>query len=169
MKGEKLQMRINLLSSFAAGLLIATSICSVAYFSDKSDVKTTAKTSENHTPEQVQLSEIEMKNKLESAGYVVQTKAEYDKNIKKAKTTGKKTTSPENNNKTVTQVIVNVSEGMTSIDVGKMLVDANLIPDAFEFSKDIERRKLEQNLRPGKFVVDSSMSYDQIISTIFKK
>jgi hypothetical protein len=57
---------------------------------------------------------------------------------------------------------------MTSIDVGNILVRANLVPNAFTFSKDIEKKGLENKLRPGVFVVDSQMSYDQVISTIFK-
>jgi cell division protein YceG involved in septum cleavage len=167
MKGEKLQMRINLLSSFAAGILISTTICGAVYFSDKKDVqKASANTSENQTTVKIQPSEKEMKNKLESSGYVIQTKAEYDKNMKAAQ----KPASPADNksDKSVTRVILNVSNGMTSIDVGNILVRANLVPNAFTFSKDIEKKGLENKLRPGVFVVDSQMSYDQVISTIFK-
>ena len=162
-------MRINLLSSFAAGILISTTICGSVYFADKSDnPKASAKTSENRTT--VKISEKEMKNKLETKGYVIQTKAEYDKIINDAKASVEKQASPDDNNpaKTVTKVIVNVSDGMTSIDVGKTLVQANLVQDAFAFSKDIEQKGLENKLRPGVYVVDSEMTLDQVISTIFK-
>ena len=162
-------MRINLLSSFAAGILISTTICGSVYFADKSDnPKASAKTSENRTT--VKISEKEMKNKLETKGYVIQTKAEYDKIINDAKASVEKQASPDDNNpaKTVTKVIVNVSDGMTSIDVGKTLVQANLVQDAFTFSKDIEQKGLENKLRPGVYVVDSEMTLDQVISTIFK-
>jgi hypothetical protein len=57
---------------------------------------------------------------------------------------------------------------MTSIDVGRVLENAKIIPNAFNFSKDIEKKGLEKKLRPGTFVVDSGMSYDQIVATIFK-
>ncbi len=160
-------MRINLLSSFAAGLLIATTICGVAYYSNKSDTpKASAKNINYHTAP----SEKEMKKQLETKGYVVETKAEYDKKMKTSKTAVKKQTAPEDNkpSKTVTRVIVNVSEGMTSIDVGNMLVKANLVPNAYNFSTDIEKKGLQNNLRPGVFVVDSEMTYDQIITTIFQ-
>ncbi|MEH7356761.1 aminodeoxychorismate lyase [Neobacillus drentensis] len=162
-------MRINLLSSFAAGILISTTICGAVYFADNSDnPKASAKTSENRTT--VKISEKEMKNKLETKGYVIQTKAEYDKIINDAKASVEKQASPDDNNpaKTVTKVIVNVSDGMTSIDVGKTLVQANLVQDAFAFSKDIEQKGLENKLRPGVYVVDSEMTLDQVISTIFK-
>ncbi|WP_205439599.1 aminodeoxychorismate lyase [Peribacillus alkalitolerans] len=169
-------MRINLLTSFASGLLIATTINAVAYFSEKNDVEASTKTSDDNKTEQVQLSDKEMKNKLESSGYVVLTKAEYDKKVKETKASKENATaskekqgSSKEESKPVTKVIVNVSLGMTSIDVGKILVDAKLVPDAFKFSKDVEKRKLEKELRPGKFEVNSSMSYDQIISTIFVK
>jgi hypothetical protein len=172
MEGEKLQMRGNLLSSFAAGILLTTSICGAVYFTDKSDVSNApAKVVENQTKVTVQPSENEMKTKLASAGYVVQTKAEYDKKMNDAKTSAQKVESTNSNKsqKVVYRVVVSVTNGMTSIDVGHMLQNAHIIKDAFKFSKDIENKKLEKNLRPGSFVVDSSMSYDKIISTIFKK
>ncbi|MDP4163055.1 MAG: aminodeoxychorismate lyase [Bacillota bacterium] len=153
-------MRINLLSSFAAGILIATVICAAAYFSEPK-VKTVY----------AELSENEMAAQLESKGYIVQTKDNYEKNLKNAKPTAEKQDSPKDNSTTkgVTKVVINVSDGMTSIDVGKALVTAKIIPNAFKFSQDVQKKGVENNLRPGVFVVDSEMSYDQVISTIFKK
>lgn len=177
MKGEKLQMRINLLSSFAAGILISTTICGAVYFTDKSDApKAVSKTSQTSTSkEKVQLTESEMKDKLAAAGYVVQTKAEYDKKINNAKASVKATPKKDSKagnttaQKTVYRTVITVTDGMTSIDVGRMLAGAKIIQkDAFSFSKDIEARKIENKLKPGSFEVDSSMSYDQVISTIFK-
>ncbi len=160
-------MRINLLSSFAAGILITTAICGSVYFIDKSG---TTNTSDNSKTVSVQPSEKEMKDQLATKGYIIQTKAEYDKNIQAAKASEQKQASPEDNQsaKQVTRVIVNVSEGMTSIDVGNMLEQAKIVPNAFDFSKDIEQKGLENKLRPGVFVVDSEMTYDQVVSTIFK-
>lgn len=165
-------MRFNLLSSFAAGLFIATSICGVVYFSDNKGEapKTASKTTVSTTSTKIQPSEKEMKNTLTAAGYIVQTKAEYDKNIKDAKASKQKGATENNgSSKNVTHIIINVTDGMTSIDVGKMLESAKIVPNAFNFSKDIESKGLENNLRPGTFEVDSGMSYDQIVSTIFKK
>ncbi|MGG3466899.1 aminodeoxychorismate lyase [Neobacillus pocheonensis] len=159
-------MRINLLSSFAAGILITTTICGTVYLTDnKSVVKASAK-----PPEIQPLSEKEMKEKLAAEGYVIQTKADFDKTLKAAKASNQKQATPEPNNtaKPVTKVIVNVNEGMTSIDVGNMLVKAGMVPNAFNFSKDIEKKGLMNKLRPGTFVVDSNMTYDQIIASIFK-
>lgn len=159
-------MRTNLLSSFAAGILIATTICGAVYFSDKGD---TPKKSDKIIVKQTsaQPSETDMKNKLSSVGYVVQTKAEYDKTINDAKTAAQKGTAPDGN-KPVTRVVLNVSKGMTSIDIGRALQKANMVPDAYKFSKDIEGKGLEKKLRPGVFEVDSNMTYDQVVSTIFK-
>lgn len=161
MKGEKLHMRFNLLSSFAAGILITTSICGAVYFSDNNSEVSKASVKQI----KVLPSESEMKDKLSAAGYIVQTKAEYDKNIAASK---QKQGAPAVNKTVVTRVIVNVSDGMTSIDVGRVLENAKIIPNAFNFSKDIEKKGLEKKLRPGTFVVDSGMSYDQIVTTIFK-
>nr|WP_263326469.1 aminodeoxychorismate lyase [Neobacillus sp. Marseille-Q6967] len=151
-------MRINLLNSFAAGILIATTITGIVYFSSKNE----------NTKAAVQSTELtvkEMKNKLETEGYVVQTIEEYEASTKEEKTSESKETPAK---ETVTQIVVNVSEGMTSIDVGNVLVQAKMVENAFAFSKDIESRGLQNRLKPGTYVVSSDMSYDQVISTIFK-
>jgi hypothetical protein len=156
-------MRINLLSSFAAGILLATTICGVVYLTDDTTVeKATAKSSDK-----VQLTASQMKEKLESDGYVVQTKEELEKTLLAAKNTETKPADSKEQEKAVTQVVVNVADGMTSIDVANVLFQAKLIPDAFKFTQDIEARGLQNALRPGSFTVNSEMSYDQIIGTIF--
>jgi hypothetical protein len=154
-------MRINLLSSFAAGILISTTICGVVYFSDT----TTTQKASAKSSEKVQLTATQMKDKLESEGYVVQTKEELEKTLQAAKSTETKAAEPKG--KAVTQVVVNVADGMTSIDVANVLLQAKLIPDSFKFTQDIEARGLQNALRPGSFTVTSDMSYDQIIATIF--
>ncbi|MGX6443196.1 aminodeoxychorismate lyase [Neobacillus sp. K501] len=161
-------MRINLMSSFAAGILITTTICGAVYFTSGSDdQKASAKSSETKVAETVQLSEGEMKEKLEAAGFVVLTKEDYEKALKEAKGSDQNE-APAEESKTVTKVIVNVADGMTSIDVGNVLVGAGLIPNAFEFSKNVESKGVENKLRPGVYVVDSQMSIDDVIATIFK-
>lgn len=167
-------MRFNLVSSFAAGIFLTTSILAGVYFTSKNDVAKADLKSSAAQPKVVtaQPSENEMKDKLVSAGYIVQKKADYDKMMKKAKSSGTKAAAPTADNqsqKVVYRAVVNVSEGMTSIDVGNMLEQAKIVPNAFNFSKDIESRGLENGLRPGTFVVDSGMTYDQVIATIFKK
>ncbi|MEH7255220.1 aminodeoxychorismate lyase [Neobacillus niacini] len=157
-------MRINLLSSFAAGILISTTICGIVYFSDDSAAqKVSAKSSGK-----VQLTSAQMKEKLEVEGFVVQTKDELEKTLQAAKSSETTPIETEEKEKSVTQVVVNVANGMTSVDVANVLIQAQLIPDdAFAFTMDIESRGLQKALRPGSFVVDSGMSYDQIIGTIF--
>lgn len=151
-------MRINLLNSFAAGILIATTITGVVYFSSNNETTKAAK-------QTTELTVKEMKNKLETEGYVVQTKEEYEASTKEVKTSEPKETPAK---ETVTQIVVNVSEGMTSIDVGNVLVQAKMVENAFAFSKDIESRGLQNRLKPGTYVVSSDMSYDEVVSTIFK-
>ncbi|WP_205685165.1 endolytic transglycosylase MltG [Peribacillus acanthi] len=184
-------MRINLLTSFATGLLIATSISAIGYFSDKNDANASSESFVKQETVKVQPTNKEMKKELESTGYVVLTKEEYDKlgdgkaekpksqneeDKTATKEESKKSTSKEDSTDTSkekekpeTKVVVNVTQGMTSIDVGRILKDAELIPDAFKFSRHIEIKGLQKELRPGKYEVNSSMSYDQIISTIFVK
>lgn len=164
-------MRINLLSSFAAGILIATTMSGIVYFTSTGDSqKTAAKISNDQKTVKVQSSDNEMKKNLEKKGYVVQSKAEYDKNMNAAKATVQKQAPADDKKpaKEVTRVVVGISDGMTSIDVGKMLEKAKLIPNGFNFSMDVEKKGLDKNLRPGIYVVDSEMSTDQMITTIFK-
>ncbi|WP_419887282.1 aminodeoxychorismate lyase [Neobacillus niacini] len=157
-------MRINLLSSFAAGILIATTICGIVYFTDDTTTeKASAKASKG-----VSLTAAQMKDELESAGYVVQTKEELEKTLEAAKGIETKPADSKEQDKPVTQVVVNVADGMTSIDVANVLVQASLIPDAFKFTQDIEARGLQNALRPGSYTVNSGMSYDEIIGSIFK-
>jgi hypothetical protein len=187
MKGEKLQMRINLLSSFAAGILLTTSICSVVYLTNDHVSTKTKVTDKTIT---VQPSVKEMEKKLVAKGYIVQKKADFDKKETTTKQTAKETTTKQTAKETTTKqtaketttkkaatenvkpsktvVTVNVTEGMTSFDVGKMLIPTKIVSDAFEFSQIIEQRGLSNKLRPGTYVVDTEMTFDQVLSTIFK-
>jgi cell division protein FtsX len=174
-------MKINLVSSFAAGILLTTTICSAVYFTAPN---ASSKASGKPETVKVQLSEKEMKKKLTAKGYVVQKQAEYDKNLKKVKSSTKQqeiqkdkqssTNQQETKKddiqpaKTVTRVTVTVSEGMTSIDVGRTLEEAKIISNAFDFSKIIESRGLANKLRPGTYEVNSEMSFNELVSTIFK-
>ncbi|RST73029.1 aminodeoxychorismate lyase [Siminovitchia acidinfaciens] len=165
-------MRFNSLASFAAGILLATSVSSAAYFSVKGEASNLpVKKEVKETIVETQLSEEEMKAELESSGFIVQTTGEYDKNIEEAIEEAKKAVEkekPEDEKKVVYRVVINVTDGMTSIDVGRMLVKAKIIDDAFKFSKAVEKKKVENRLRPGSYEVDSEMSRDEVIAAIFK-
>lgn len=66
------------------------------------------------------------------------------------------------------RTVLFVASGMTSIDVGNALVQSKIIPNAFEFSQEVERRGLANALKPGMYEVQSGMTMDEIIGTIFK-
>ncbi|MEH7743674.1 aminodeoxychorismate lyase [Neobacillus drentensis] len=160
-------MKFNVVSSFAAGILLATTICGAVYFTDDPVVtKAAAKPTKTEQKTVVQPTETEMKDKLLAAGYVVQPKAEYDQTLEAAKKAA--STAANGSQKIAYRSVITVTQGMTSIDVGKMLEKAKIVPDDFKFSKDVEKKGVEKNLRPGTFVVDTEMTYDQIIATIFK-
>lgn len=161
-------MRFNPLASFAAGILLATTVSSAAYFSVKSEASNApVKTTEKETVKEEQLSEDEMIVELESSGYIVQTVDEYNKKLEAAKTDVEKE-KKAGEKKVVYRVVINVTDGMTSIDVGKMLVKAKIVDDAFKFTKAVEKKKVENKLRPGSYEVDSEMSQDEVIKAIFK-
>ena len=64
--------------------------------------------------------------------------------------------------------MISVSSGMTSIDVGDVLKQTEIIDDSFAFSKEVENRGLSSGLKPGIYEVNSEMSLDELIAAIFK-
>ncbi|WP_042353495.1 aminodeoxychorismate lyase [Bacillus rubiinfantis] len=164
-------MKMSKLNSFAAGILIATTISGAVYLFSDHDSTSKAVEPKVKTAEKVELTETEMKDKLTAGGFVIQPKADYDKALADAKAEGQKSAAATNqsNQKVVYRTVIRVTQGMTSIDVGKMLVKAKIIKgSAFDFSQAVEKKKVENKLRPGTFTVDSGMTRDQVIAAIFK-
>lgn len=176
-------MRINPITSFAAGILLTTSILGGVFLStDKEPVKV----KEEDAKQEESLSEDEMKAILESKGYLVQlpeeeqTEEQAESEENQAENEGN-TESQENadeekqeeeqaeeKEEEPVEVVIKVESGMTSIDIGEKLREANLIDmDPFSFSKDIEARGRQHNLYPGTYTVNSSMSYDEMIDILF--
>jgi hypothetical protein len=163
-------MKFNVVSSFAAGILLASTICGAVYFTeDPAVTKAAPKPTKSEQKTVVQPTEAEMKDKLLTAGYIVQPKADYDKTIEATKKAASTASANNNSKKIVYRAVISVTQGMTSIDVGRMLEKAKIVPDDFKFSRDVEKKGVEKNLRPGTFTVDTEMTYDQVIATIFKK
>lgn len=156
-------MNVNTMRSFAFGLLLASGICGAVYYmgSDSNEVNS-AKMQEISTEE-------EMKNELNSKGYHILTEDELQEQIAKAKAGAEDKVTTEAPEKIVYRTMITITSGMTSIDVGKALESAKIIKSSKEFSNLVERRGLSQDLRPGTFEVQSDMTIEQIISTVFKK
>lgn len=156
----------NSLRSFAGGILIATSLIGAVYLFGPSEASSTGK----EEPAEVQkLSEDEMVKKLTSKGYVIHTEDQWNKQLKAMnEKQEEKTSDKKDDGKVFYKTMLTVSTGMTSIDVGNALEQANIIKDGLDFYKEVEKRGLENELRPGTFEVESGMSTDEIISTIFK-
>jgi len=172
-------MTPNTIRSFAGGIIVAATLCGVTYFLSPAEAAKSTKTIED-TPKIAALSEEEMKNALTSKGYVVQTESEWNKElaaVKKESETKKEPEkeTPETNEKTdakekiVYRTILNVSSGMTSIDVGNALKRAKIIDDPLKFTKEVEKKGVETKLRLGIFEIESGMTIDEIIAIIFKK
>ncbi|MBM7716879.1 endolytic transglycosylase MltG [Siminovitchia sp. FSL H7-0308] len=164
-------MKLNRLSSFAAGIFLATAISSAAYFTIGTEAsKAPAQTKEDKSDSASKPSDEKMKAELESSGYVVQTTEEYNKSLQKAKKAAQEEiASNEPQKEVVNEVIINVTDGMTSIDVGRMLEQAKIVENAFQFTKEVEKKGVENRLRPGTYKITSEMTPDQVISTIFKE
>jgi UTP-glucose-1-phosphate uridylyltransferase len=155
-------MIYNRMSSFAAGLIVAATVCGATYFLDPKEV----------TSKQVieKPSDEEMKEQLASTGYIIFSKKEWEEQVAvlEAKEATKVNPVDKGKETLVYRTILNVSPGMTSIDVGKVLVQANITDNAMSFFNEVEKRGLSNDLRPGTYEVDSDMTIDEVISIIFK-
>ncbi|MFJ8245128.1 hypothetical protein [Peribacillus asahii] len=147
--------------SFAGGLLVATGLCGIVYFFGSTEATSTQTTE--------QLSKDEMKDLLSSEGYVVHTEKEWEEQLAEVKSSKDKAeTETETKEKIVYRTVLKVSKGMTSIDVGKALQRARIIKSGQAFFDEVEKSGVENNLRPGTYVVQSDMTTEEIISVIFK-
>ncbi len=177
-------MTPNSMRSFAGGLIIAGTLCGIAYFNGPAEAAKDTKKVEK-TSQIEKLSEEEMIDQLTSKGYVVQTESEWNNELAAAKKTAEKDEAekkeevekkdendkkeqPETEQEVVYRTIINVTSGMTSIDVGKSLQHAKIIDDAFQFSKEVEKKGVATKMKLGIYEIDSSMTTDEIISIIFK-
>ncbi len=160
-------MTPKVLSSFAAGIIVAASVCGAVYFSSSEEETVTQAAEPPKKTITKEMTEDEMKDELSSLGYVIKTEDEYTAEMKKAEQTAKEN-SEQQDQKVVYKTVINVASGMTSIDVAHALVKGKIITNASSFTKTIESRKLENKLKPGVFEVDSTMSMDEVINQIFK-
>ncbi|MEH7124981.1 hypothetical protein V7127_17285 [Bacillus sp. JJ1773] len=150
--------------SFAGGLVAAATLCGIVYFNSPTEVTTNNKVEK--------LSNEEMKDKLSSEGYVIYTEKEWKQLADQAdeeKATETEEDKGNKENKVVYRTVLNVSSGMTSIDVGRSLERAKIIDHARTFSNEVEKRGLSNELRPGIYEVESGMNMDKILSVIFPK
>jgi len=129
------------------------------------------------------MSEKEMKSSLTEKGFVVKTEEEWKsqqaalESAQKAAQAKPETpapvdtppAAPAEGEQVVYKTVVNVASGMTSIDVGRTLETAKVINiSAYDFSKEVENRGVEKYLKPGIFEIQSGMTVDEIIGTIFQ-
>ncbi|WP_077617965.1 hypothetical protein [Bacillus sinesaloumensis] len=174
-------MNAKTLTSFASGLLLSATVCAVVYFFGPEQA-TSTKAEEKPSVE-------ELKSLLSAEGYVVQTEDEWNNAIAEAKNSVEvpkeepkveeteaekkeevKEEKEEPAEPVVHKTVITVSEGMTSYEVGKALISANIISgDAWDFANLVEKKGVAKYLKLGSFEINSDMTTDEIISIIFKK
>jgi len=158
-------MKAKLIRSFAAGLLLATVVSGSVYFLSSND-----SSNEN---KQEKLSTEEMKTLLTEEGYKVLTEVELAEQLAaaqiEAEESKEQATTENTTEKVVYRTMITVTSGMTSIDVGDALVNAKIIANRQEFVNLVEQKGLVQELRPGTFEVQSDMTLDQVIATVYKQ
>lgn len=166
-------MSAKVMSSFAAGLIVAASVCGAVYFwgpGESAPAEAAATSAEREAAaEPAAPTEEEMKEQLAASGYMVFTEEEWKAELAAAQPVEKKEVPAKEEKETIVyHTIVNVATGMTSIDVGRALERGKIIDNALEFSREVEKRGLANKLRPGTFELDSKMSMDEVMKIIFK-
>ncbi|MEH7223395.1 hypothetical protein V7112_06210 [Bacillus sp. JJ1566] len=170
-------MTAKTLTSFASGLLLAAVVCAIVYFFGPQQA-TGTKAEEKPNVE-------ELKSLLTAEGYVVHTEEEWNQAITEAQKTVEETgEQPKEEAKEevaeepkeepaepeVKKTVITVSEGMTSYEVGKSLISANIISgSAWDFANLVEKKGVAKYLKLGTYEINSNMTTDEIISTIFNK
>ena len=159
-------MTSNSIRSFAFGILIAAGVCGLVYFTAPNEANgnkesDTKKVVETASPE-------EMKKSLEDQGYIIHTTEEWNNVVSNSLEKEEEEQQTPGEEKVVYRTMISVSSGMTSIDVGDILKQTEIIDDSFAFSKEVENRGLSSGLKPGIYEVNSEMSLDELIAAIFK-
>ena len=164
MKGATLHMTSNSIRSFAFGILIAAGVTGLVYFTAPNEANGDKETETKKVVEMA--SPEEMKKSLEDQGYIIHTTEEWNNVV--SNSLEKEAQQTPGEEKVIYRTMISVSSGMTSINVGDVLKQTGIIDDSFAFSKEVENRGLSNGLKPGIYEVNSEMSLDEIIATIFK-
>lgn len=154
-------MKAKLIRSFAAGLLLATVVSGSVYFLSSNDY--------SNRNNKGDLSTEEMKTILTEDGYKVLTEVELAEQLAAAQIEAEESQEQAATEKVVYRTMITVTSGMTSIDVGDALVSAKVIESRQQFVDLVEQKGIVQELRPGTFEVQSDMTLDQVIATIYRQ
>ncbi|SDC33129.1 hypothetical protein [Shouchella lonarensis] len=170
--------------SFAAGLLVAVSVTTAAYYI-QADQATDASA----------LSETELRAALADAGYKVEKAKEWEtletdlektktalaeteaalKEVKDKKNDDKKDEDKKDEDKKDDEkkdddkhtVVIEVKPGMTGGHIAQALKEEKIIDDALAFSKKVEDKGVADQLKPQKTEVSSDMSLDELVDAFF--
>ena len=157
-------MTSNSIRSFAFGILIAAGVTGLVYFTAPNEANGDKETETKKVVEMA--SPEEMKKSLEDQGYIIHTTEEWNNVV--SNSLEKEAQQTPGEEKVIYRTMISVSSGMTSINVGDILEQTEIVDDSFAFSKEVENRGLSSGLKPGIYEVNSEMSLDEIIAAIFK-
>ncbi|GAF63181.1 hypothetical protein BTS2_0072 [Bacillus sp. TS-2] len=169
------------LRSFASGIIVAAAVCGITYYvtSDSQvDAGSQEFSEENQTTIEVPATEEEMLEQLSDSGYVIQSEEEWNASLEQLElavterleeewAANEEESTDDEESTVIYRTILTVSPGMTSIDVGRALENANVIDRAQDFFNEVEDRDLSNQLKPGSFEVESDMTMNQLIEIIF--
>ncbi|WP_062046996.1 hypothetical protein [Bacillus sp. JCM 19034] len=186
-------MKAKTVRAFASGLLLAGAVCGITYTVESGGSNKSDQVEEESLDLEIEETELdvivehepsvdEIMDKLLTEGYIVKKEEEWqallddmtadheDELTDLLEQISELEDELENveDGQVIYRTILTVTSGMTSIDVGQALERANIIDRAMDFFDEVEDQDLSQNLKPGTYEVDSSMSMSKIIKIIFK-
>ncbi|SIS36880.1 hypothetical protein [Salimicrobium flavidum] len=142
------------LQAFASGLLAATLLLGVVYYTGNADAKVEKETNEPATEEMIA--------KLKDDDYVIHTEKEW----KQLQTQEEKEQSNSTPDSYIRTYEITVSQGMSSRDISKKLEKASIIEDALTFNDYLIENGFSKKIQTGNFLVDDRMDRSELAETL---
>ncbi|MDC3415524.1 hypothetical protein [Aquibacillus salsiterrae] len=143
----------QIVQAFSLGMLTATSIFAIVFYISIEE------TTQPKTDESIQTKI----NYLESIGYVVEWPNAVNEHNQDPEETESPKRSPEQ--ETIVYTLI-IEPGMTSDEVGSILLETKIISDAKAFNDFLDDYNLHSSIQIGEYQLTSDMSVQQIVETI---
>ncbi|MFY0757569.1 hypothetical protein AB1K32_01650 [Metabacillus dongyingensis] len=153
------------LQSFAAGMILSTSVLAATYFISNSNEKTAA-------PVNNEVSENDIKEFLIKSGQTAIDTKEYDELIAFKETTliekQKQAEAPLEEKPQNEKYTLKIVEGMNTGDVSDILEQEGVIASAKDFNKFVINGNYHTKVRMGTFELTKGMSFSEIVNVLVK-
>ncbi|WP_054635448.1 endolytic transglycosylase MltG [Thalassobacillus sp. C254] len=145
--------------NFAAGWFTVSAFLAVLYFYTDIIPSSQGDQAEGSA---YQPSTLEMVESLESNGYLVWEKTEYEENL----IAQNESSSDSLEEEQIYITILQIEKGMNSKEVAQTLEALHIIQDADSFQAKMADKEVTHSIKTGSYELNSSMSADEIIEVI---